>query len=304
MRSTRLFILASGVTAAALAVGSPALATGPTGSAFAISVQATLLNSLQAGVGPLPAAAYPAGADKSVVSLAVLKDTLAKARVLNASSSLAGGTLTSKASIAEVSALGLIEAKLVTAECTSVNGVATGSAKLVDVKVGGTKIEVGAPSTSIKVSDIVQVHVNEQVYANGKLTVNAVRVSVGGKVGGVARADVILSQAVCSGGKPDDGDGGDNGGTPTTTPAPTTAPGDGGTTTTPAPTTAPGDGGDNGGTPTAPGGGDTPGITPVAGEEDLADTGVSAVVPLSIGGLALLAGGGAALYYVRRRSQA
>ena len=304
MRSTRLFILASGLTAAALAVGSPALATGPTGSAFAISVQATLLDSIKAGVGPLPKAAYPAGADKSVVSVSVLKDNLAKARVLNASSAHAGGTLTSKASIAEVSALGIIEAKLVTAECTSVNGVATGSSKLVDVKVGGVKIDVDTPQNTVKVGDLIQVHLNEQVYADGKLTVNALRVSVGGKVGGVARADVILSQAVCSGKQSDDG--GDNGGgnpPTTTTPAPTTAPGDGGDhpTTTPAPGDGGDNGGDNGGEP-APG--DTPGITPVAGEDDLADTGVSAVVPLSIGGLALLAGGGAALYFVRRRAGA
>lgn len=299
MRSTRLFLIAGGVTAAVLAAGVPAQASGPTGSAFAISVRATLLDSLKAGIGPLPRAAYPAGADKSVVAVDVLTHNLAKARVLTASATSADGVLTSAASIADVSVLGLVEAKLVAAECTSVGGVATGSSKLVDVTVAGTRIAVGARG-SVAVGDLVQVHVNEQVRAGGKLTVNALRVSVGGKVGGVARAEVVLGQAVCSG-----GDGDNGGGVPTTT-TPTTSPGDGAPTTTPAPgdgapstTPAPGDGSAS---PTAPV--PAPGITPVAGAEDLADTGVSAVVPLSLGGLALLAAGGGALYAARRRARA
>jgi LPXTG-motif cell wall-anchored protein len=255
-------------------------------------------------VDPLPKATYPAGQDKSVVKIDVAKNIPGHAKLLNASSELKGGVLTSSASIADVDILGLVKAKIVTSTCVSDGKTVTGDSKLVDVWVAGQKIDV-ALTGKISVTDAVTVYLNEKIASGDTLTVNALRVSVGGnvagiKIGDVAQAEVILSQAKCAG----PGTVVTTPGTPSTSPStpPSSTPG-GSVTATPSPTSSavwpPST------TPTStsivPGSG---GVTPVADTDDLAQTGVNAVIPLAIGGFVLVAGGAGAVWMVRRKRSA
>jgi hypothetical protein len=294
MRNFRTFTALGGVAglsvAAAMTLAAPsALADdAPTGSAYAASVQATLLNAVNAAAGPLPVATYPAGDDNSVVKLGNYNDMLLKAHLLNASSLLDSGTLTSAASIADVNALGLISAKLITATCVANASGVEGSAKLVDLVVAGKPIDVTAPNlpNEIKVGNEVIVRINEQIRQGDTLTVNALHVIVGGKIAGVAQADVVLSQAACTaGGKilPPPPTATTIPPTKTSSPTTVTPTTSGAPSTTVPPQAA-------GGTPPSQGG--------------LPVTGVNAILPLSLGGLALLGAGGAALHFARRRRAA
>lgn len=299
MRHSRSIPALGGVAAVSIAVavtlaGPPALADAdPTGSAFAVSAEATLLNAVNAAVGPLPQASFPAGDDKSVVKLDTYNDVLLTARLLNAASAADGGKLTSDASIADVNALGLISAKLVAAGCVADESGVHGSAKLVDVLVAGTPITVDG-SNEIKIGDEIVVRVNEQIREGNTLTVNALHVIVGGTLGGVAQADVVLSQAKCTAG---------GAGIPTSTTSPTDTPTSTPTATSTSTSTS-GPGTTSSSTTssstevTQPGGS---GNNNDDGGGALARTGASAIMPLSIGGLVLLAGGAAAILLVRRR---
>lgn len=288
--------------AAALAAPAAFAAESQTGSAFAVSVNAKLLSTLAVNVDPLPKATYPAGQDKSVVKIETPKNLPGHAKLLNAASELKGGVLTSSASIADVDLLGLVKAKLVTSTCVSDGKTVTGGSKLVDVWVHGQKIDVSATG-KISVTDAITVHINEKIASGDTLTVNALRVSVGGnvagiKIGDVAQAEVILSQAKCSG----PGKVITEPGTPTTTPTtPPSTPG-GSVTATPSPSSSanwpPSS------TPASALPGDGNGVTPVANTDDLADTGVNGVIPLAIGGFVLVAGGAGAVWFVRRKRSA
>jgi hypothetical protein len=283
MRSFRTFTALGGVaglsvaTAMTLAPPSALADDAPTGSAYAASVQATLLDAVNAAVGPLPVATYPSGDDSSAVKLGVYNNQVLKAHLLNASSLLDSSTLTSAASIADVSALGLISAKLITSTCVADPSGVQGSANLVDVVVAGQPINLAGPK-EIKIGNEVVVRINEQIREGDTLTVNALHVIVGGHIAGVAQADVVLSQSTCAaGGKipppPKDTK------TPPTKPTPTEKP-----TKPGEPTKA----------PPPPDGGTPP-------KDDLPVTGVNAILPLSLGGLVLLGTGGAALHFARRR---
>ncbi|WP_436493633.1 choice-of-anchor P family protein [Actinokineospora sp. HUAS TT18] len=290
MRRSHLFAVTCGlVGAAVLSAGSAVAAPGAqTGSAFAVSVEATLLSTLKVDVPALPKAAYPAGQDKSVVKIDVPTNLPGHAKLLNAASEVKGGVLTSTASIADVDLLGLVRAKLVSATCVADGKTVTGESHLAEVWVAGQRIDVSV-TKKITVSDLVTVWVNEQVRAGDTLTVNALRVSVGGAIANVSKADVILSQAKCAGPTAKG---------PNTTPATsTTAPGESTTpgtpsssVTTPVPTTS---SASSTSVPVAAGGGG-----------DLADTGVSAVLPLSLAGIALLSGGAFTLWWARRARRA
>ncbi|SDD65967.1 choice-of-anchor P family protein [Actinokineospora iranica] len=317
MRRTRMLALAGGLagTASLAAVLTAPLAVAEgtlTGSAFAVSVDAALLKDLvSVDVDPLPKATYPAGQEKSVVKIDAEKSLglAGHAKLLNAASEAKGGVLKSESSIADVNILDLIKAKLITADCVSDGKTTTGKSSLAEVEVAGVKIDA-AVTAEIKVSDLVTVLVNEQIVEGNKLTVNALHVKVGGAVKNVAQADVILSQATCTGPgavvtPPEDGE---------KPPVSSTNPG------TPGESTAPSKPGDNGGnepSPSAPASSwpatsasvsTTPaaaaGVSPAGNSGDLAETGVSAIVPLSIGGIVLLAGGGAAVWMTRRKRAA
>ncbi len=311
VRRTRSLAFACGLAgtatlAAALAAPAAFAAESQTGSAFAVSVNAKLLNALAVNVGPLPKAAYPAGQDKSVVKIDGNKilPGAGHAKLLNAASELKAGVLTSSASIADVDILGLVKAKLVTSTCVSDGKTVTGDSKLVDVWVHGQKIDI-ALTGKISVTDAITVHINEKVASGNTLTVNALRVSVGGdvagiKVGDLAQAEVILSQAKCTGPGTvvtEPGTGG-----PGTTPStpPSSTPG-GSVTATPSPTSSAVWPPASTTTSASAVPGDGSGVTPVANTDNLAQTGVNAVIPLAIGGFVLVAGGAGAVWMVRRK---
>ncbi|MCG8919718.1 choice-of-anchor P family protein [Actinokineospora sp. PR83] len=301
MRPPRLFALSAAVagTAALTALTAPfAAATGgPTGSAFAVSVQAKALNAASVSVGPAPLATYPAGDDKSVVKVDLAKAGVL-AKVVNASSDLTGSKLVSTASVAEVDVLGILKAKIVEATCTSDGKTVTGKSTLAEVTLMGHKVDVSARA-KVDVAGLATVSVDEQITgADGSLTVNALHVSFGGQLKNLAQGDIIVSQAKCSKTA--------GGGPVTTTPNPDGG-GDGGPSTTPAnPTSSPvattpgsGPGSDSGS-----GSGDNGGVTPVANEDDLANTGATGILPLAIGGVALIGGGAGAFWYARRKRTA
>lgn len=301
MRPPRLFALSAAVagTAALTALTAPfAAATGgPTGSAFAVSVQAKALNAASVSVGPAPLATYPAGDDKSVVKVDLAKAGVL-AKVVNASSDVKGSKLVSTASVAEVDVLGILKAKIVEATCTSDGKTVTGKSTLAEVTLMGHKVDVSARA-KVDVAGLATVSVDEQITgADGSLTVNALHVSFGGQLKNLAQGDIIVSQAKCS--KTAGGDGG---------PA-TTAPNAGGggkdeetpsnPTSAPASTTP----GSGSGSDSGSGSGDNGGVTPVANEDDLANTGATGILPLAIGGVALVGGGAGAFWYARRKRTA
>jgi LPXTG-motif cell wall-anchored protein len=291
---------AAGIVTLAAVSAVPAAATdnpqGPTGSAFAASADVTALNAVKVNLPPLPAAHYPKGGDESVVKATVLPPNgdIASAKVLNAASELQGGKLNSQASIADVRALhGLIEAQLIEAGCTGDPSGVRGDARLVHVKVNGKEqtvdaqhpVDVDALGNAVP-GGIIKLRANEQIKDGNGLTVNALHVTVGGAVAGLAKADVVLSQAKCS--------------FPKGAVVPPTSTKPGGPTTS---TSKPGGGSSptsshaGGGAPTSGG----PGVGNAANKGNLANTGTNGVVPMVIGGVALLAAGGGALYWTRRR---
>jgi LPXTG-motif cell wall-anchored protein len=306
--------LAGTATLAAVLAAPAALATGnQTGSAFAVSVNAKVLNAMDVELGPLPKAAYPAGNDKSVIKIDLLEKLSSHAKLLNAASDVKDGVLTSAASIADVNLLNLIKAKLITSSCTSDGKTISGGSKLVDLWIDGHQIDVSLPG-KIEVTNLITIWIDEKIVTGNTLTVNALRVSVGGLVAGVAKADVILSQSKCSGpGEVIEVPGT----TPNTTPATTsgsTSPTTSGSATTspggsitPSVTATPSSSSTSGpsvsATSGAPQGGNSPDINNTSGS-NLPNTGASGVIPLAIGGFVLVAGGAGVVWYTRRRRAA
>jgi len=264
---------------------------GSTGSAYALSVRTALLDSPLVKVDPMPTAAYPKGADESVATVGPNLAGLVSAKVLNATSDVHGGLLTSRASLAEVVVRDVLKAKVVTAKCQAGEDGLTGRSSIAELTVLGQKIDVTAKA-DINVLGVATVKLNEQVKRGNTLTVNAVHVTVGGTVRGVTSADIVLSQAKCSANGTD---------TPTTPPGPTPTTSEPTQPEEPGPTTSTSKP-DEPTTPATSSGGAQGGIEPAADTGDLAETGVSSVVPLLVGGGVLVAGGGAAFYLSRRRS--
>lgn len=299
LRRTRMLAtgcsLAGVAALAAVLTAPPAVADkGPAGSAYALSVKTTLLDRPLVKIDPRPTAVYPRGSSDSLVDVGPDAAGLVTAKVLNASSVLKGRALVSEASIADVVVKKVLSAKLISADCTAGPTGVTGTSSIAELTVLGQKIDVTVPG-EIDVLGIAKVRVNEQIRSGGTLTVNAVHVLVGGPVGNVTSADIVLSQAKCAWA----------GGTtqpPTTTttkttPPGTTAPSEPTSTTTPdepTSTTSPDT------EPTTP----TQGISKASNDEDLAETGVSGILPISLAGLVLLAGGGSALFIAKRRRTA
>ncbi len=293
-----------GVTAlAAVLTAPPAIADkGPVGSAYALSVATTLLDRPLVRIDPRPTAVYPRGGSDSLVKVGPDVAGLVTANVLNASSVRKGRALVSEASIADVVVKNVLRAEVVSASCTAGPSGLTGRSGIARLWVLGQKVDVTS-GAEIDVLGVAKVRVDEQVRRGGTLTVNAVHVTIGGRVGNVTSADIVLAQAKCTAPR-----GGGPSTTPTTT-RPTTRP----TTTTTTPpattttTTRPPSGGP--GTSTTEPPATTPtsatqGIRKTADDEDLAETGASAIVPISLAGLALLAGGGTFLFVSRRRRAA
>lgn len=267
----------------------PALAAkGPSGSAYALSVATTLLNQPLVKIDPVPTAVYPRGANESLVEVGPNLAGLVTANVLNASATLRGRTQHSAASIADVVVKDILRATVISAECTSSGKNLTGDASVADLTVLGQKLDTSIEG-DIDVLGIATVRINEQIRTGDSLTVNAVHVTIGGPVGGIASADIVLSQAKCAtfGGTTTEPPT-----TTTTTTRPTQPPTSTTTPTTTSDTTKP----PTKTSTTAPGG-----IDKVSDDSDLAQTGVNAAVPISLAGLVLLAAGGATMLIARRR---
>ncbi len=299
LRRSRMFATGCGLVGVAaltaVLAAPPALAAkGPSGSAYALSVATTLLHQPLVKIDPVPTAMYPRGANESLAQVGPNLAGLVTANVLNASATLKGRTQHSAASIADVVVKDILSATVISAECTSSGKDVTGSASVADLTVLGQKVDTsieGDIDGDIDVLGIATVRINEQIRKGDSLTVNAVHVTIGGPVHGIAAAEIVLSQAKCAT---------FNGGTtqpPTTTttttttrptqpPTSTTRPTTTSDTTKPTTTTSPAD---------------ATGIDKVSDDSDLAETGVSAAVPISLAGLVLLAAGGAVTLIARRR---
>lgn len=294
MLATGLGLVGVAALAAVLTAPQAVAAKGPAGSAYALSVKTTLLNQPLAKIDPLPTAVYPRGGGDSVAEVGPNALGLVTANALNASSLLKGRALVSEASIADVAVKNLLSASVVSADCTAGPGGLSGKSSIAGLTVLGQKIDVTVPG-EIDVLGVAKVRINEQIRTRDTLTVNAVHVIVGGPVGTITSADIVLSQAKCTRAAVQP---------PTTT---TTTP-PGGTTEPsepPSGTTAPseptGTSTDDDATPTSS---STQGFTKTSNDQDLAETGASGILPISLTGLALLAAGGTAMVITKRRRAA
>ncbi|MFC4856377.1 choice-of-anchor P family protein [Actinophytocola glycyrrhizae] len=301
LRRTRM--LASGcslVGVAALAAvltAPPAVAErGPSGSAYALSVATTLLNQPLVKIDPRPTAVYPRGGSDSLVEVGPDAAGLVTANALNASSVLRGRTLISEAGIADVTVKNILSASLISADCEAGPSGVTGTSAVAGLTVLGQRIDVTL-SGEIDVLGVAKVRVNEQIRTGSTLTVNAVHVIIGGPVGNITSADIVLAQAKCAW----------TGGTaPTTTPSTTTTTTSVGGTTSPSepPVTGPSEPTSGTTTDRADATTTRQGVSNASNDEDLADTGASGILPISLTGLALLAGGGATMFVAKRRRAA
>src|SRR5437867_158078 len=163
-----------------------------------------------------------------------------------------------------------------------------GHSSLVELNVLGQKIDVSVHK-EITIGGVVTVRLDEQIKTGDTLTVNAVHVIIGGQLGQLASADVVLSQAVCTGVP-----GGSTPPSGTTGPPTSSQPGGPTSSSTPASTSS------STAAPASSTPAGAPGDKPGNGG-NLAKTGVSAVLPLSIAGLVLLAIGAISVLLVRRR---
>jgi LPXTG-motif cell wall-anchored protein len=260
---------------------------GPTGSAYALSVATTLLDKPLVRIDPRPTATYPRGGSDALARIGPDVAGLVTAHALTASSVLKGHTLTSSARIADVTVRNLLSASVITVDCAAGADGLTGRASVADLTVLGQRLDATVAGEFDVLGGVAKVRINEQIRRGGTLTVNAVHVIVGGPVGNVTSADIVLSQAKCTravGG--------------TRPPATTTTP-PASTSTAPPTTTRPGHPTSSRSEPVPPS--RTQGIGKASNDEELAETGASGVVPIALAGLVLLAGGGTALFVTKRR---
>lgn len=271
--------------AAVLTAPQAAAAAGPTGSAYALSVETTLLDQPLVNIDPRPSVTYPAGGSDSLATVGPDLAGLVTANALNVSSVVRGSVLTSEAGIADATVDNILSAEVISAKCVAGPNGVTGESSIADLTVLGQPIDVTVPG-EIDVLGVATVRVNEQILSGGTLTVNAVHVIIGGPIGNVTSADIVLSQAKCAAGT----------NAPTTTPPTTTAPPTTSTTSTSTQTQPPTS------TTTSPTTtSSTQGIKKASNDQDLADTGATGILPLSLGALALLAAGATAMTFARRK---
>ncbi|GDY31444.1 hypothetical protein GTS_30770 [Gandjariella thermophila] len=284
----------------------PAAATGnndgPTGHAYAVQADVNVGGgAAEVNVPPVPMAHYPKGADRSVVKLDVPPPAgdLVKVGVLNGKSDFDGRKLVSDASIAKVSLLNdLIYVEVLRAVCTGDSHGLSGYSDIVKVRIKDQEyvvdaqhpLDVNAAGKQVAQGTAGAIHLvaGEQKKDGNTLKVNALHVTTGGPLAPVLRADIVLSQAVCTlpaGGIVTPPSGGNPGGS--TTPS---APGSSSSTSTSK----------SGGA----GATSTSGVGPINNASNngkLANTGVTGVVPMIIGAVVLLGAGTGALLWTRRR---
>ena len=295
---------------AALTVTPTAHAAQPLhGSAFGVSAEVKFgQDQTLVALPPLANAEYTPGGEGSFIELdseEILGESkgLLSARALNASANATEGTLTSKASVAELR-LGLdspkelkklqgalaLSADVVTAECSLGPDGITAESVLADVKlaafglvdkklVGGSTEAVVhnvAPNTTVELPGVGKVVLNEQIESAHSVTVNAIHIYLDPALK-LLYGDIIVSQATCytdAKASPQ----------PTISDSPGPEPSD---------TVTPSEPADGTPTETTPGpGGSAGGDLPVTG------TSLGLIAGL---GAALLAAGAAAIWLTRRR---
>ena len=148
-------LLAGGVVVAA--PGAEAANGEPTykGSAMALSVKvglagSTLLDEVLPGL-----VTYPPGDQASLLELPKELSELVTLKVLNASSGVNNGVLTSNAHTASLGVLGeVITARVLNADCTSNQGDTSGDSQVLGLTVAGTKVPVDpGPNFKIEIPD-------------------------------------------------------------------------------------------------------------------------------------------------------
>ena len=281
--------IATTVALAGMSAGTAYAADGnESASAYAVRAEATLLNSVTAGLPTQGKVVYSKGKGDRRTLLPVDSKPL-KAHVLNTSAEKQGGKLVSKAEVLDLDALdGIVTAHLVEADCTEdANGEQHGSTQLVNAVAAGVKLSPNNPNSINLLGGTVEVRVNEQIHdkATGVLTVNAIHIIVSGILHDIARADIIISQAKCS---PNEhaGEGDEGPGLPIVNPAPSSS----SRPTTSSPTTV------------------SPSVTAApsssaAAAPRLPNTGAN-VAWLAGGAVVLLGAGTGALWWTRRRNAA
>jgi LPXTG-motif cell wall-anchored protein len=284
--------IATTVALAGMSAGTAFAADGnESASAYAVRAEATLLNSVTAGLPTQGKVVYSKGKGDSRTLLPVDSKPL-KAHVLNTSAEKQGSKLVSKAEVLDLDALdGIVKAHLVTADCTEdANGEQHGSTQLVEAFAAGVKLSPNNPNSINLLGGTVEVRINEQIKdkSTGVLTVNALHIIVSGVLHDFARVDMIISQAKCSDNE-HAGEGDDAPGLPIglpTTPAPssTSRPTTSGPTTVSSSVTA------------AP-------SSSAAAAPKLPNTGAN-VAWLAGGAVVLLGAGTGALWWARRRNAA
>jgi hypothetical protein len=222
----RFAVVLIAVLCAGIALAAPASAdvTDVSGSgAFGESVNVNVLGSGTVTSGPMPSVDLPSGGGGPVTdSLASVNlPGVLTAGVLNVSTEGTNlgshsGTSTSSASVADATVgaalsgqLGgspLLEADVISSQCTSNGDGSSGSSNLVALEVAGNGAPVSPPpNTTIDVLPGLSVTLNEQIVndspGEASITVNAVHVRL--NLPGVATGDVILSQSRCRAAGPD-----------------------------------------------------------------------------------------------------
>lgn len=328
MRLNRVLSAVGGVVGAAalmvLSAGPGAAATNASGNATALKADVDVAGIVKVGPIALSHAAYPGGqptASLLSIGLPAPLTGLVSADVLKAATTakVENGSVHSSADLTNVTVnLGLLNPSLPKLHVDVLKADAFANAKdlhgdanIVAVSINGNKLVNVKQGQPIDLNALtgeaglvgnltagaVTVTFNKQTTsADGNtLTVDALDIHVGGglldKLGVPAlngtntHVDVVLSEAVATKGACENGGGGTN---------PTTGSSTSATTSGSATTTA----GNGGGATTGNNGN---GTTTGSGTNNLAYTGVSSVVPLTIGGIVLVVVGGGALYWTARR---
>jgi hypothetical protein len=205
-------LLAAGPVAATAVSGLSTVS----GYAYGESVDVTALSLVHVTSGPLPEAgplASSGGTDSNsaasvcapLVTCSVLSTGLLE--VATTGTTGAAGTVSSTASVLNVSALGgLVTGQVVASQCqVDSNGGTSGSSTLTNVTINGVVVASNpGPNTSLLLVDAGNVaagHVilNEQTYDSGlnRLTVNAIHIKLDVANGSLGTGDIIISHVEC-----------------------------------------------------------------------------------------------------------
>lgn len=186
----------------ALSTGTAFADADDSGTAYAARVDATLLNTVTAKLAPQPVASYHDGKG-STKSVDTIQTPQLKADLLEVFSDHKEGKLFTEAHASVVDVLGLVKATLIQSTCTDDQDGVHGDSKFVEASALGIKLDPKLPQKIELLGGAVTVLTHEQIKdADGSLTINALHVIISTPLkdiaGGIARANVVVSQAKCA----------------------------------------------------------------------------------------------------------